>query len=394
LHFIIAGVVILVYAIYIGWIISPEYRLFSVIQGLYVVTAFFDISWLFFGLEKFSITVVRNAVIKIFTAVVIFVFVKNETDLWKYILILALANFVGQSYLWLYAHKYVKFCKVRKDIIFSHLPQMLILFIPTIAVSLYNYMDKIMVGAISGTEQLGYFENSEKIIFIASNVIGSLGTVMLPRMSNIIAKKEIEKTKKYISYSMQIVLCISCAMAFGFAGIATEFSVLFWGKKFSACGDLILLLAVVLPIKGYANVLRTQYLIPNKMDKVYTMTVCVGAAINLAANYILIPRMHAVGAAIGTILAELFVCLAQIYFCKKQLPVFSYLKSGSVYLGAGVLMFFVMRLISFQPGIHIATLIIQIVTGAITYLIVCIVYFVKTKNELFCNTIRGLKKKI
>ena len=41
---------------------------------------------------------------------------------------------------------------------------MLVFFIPSVAVSLYKVMDKIMLGAMTDTAQVGYYENSEKII--------------------------------------------------------------------------------------------------------------------------------------------------------------------------------------------------------------------------------------
>jgi O-antigen/teichoic acid export membrane protein len=393
LHFIVSGIVVIAYAIYVAFIVSPEYRLYSIIQGLYVVTAFFDISWLFFGLEKFKVTVTRNSAIKILSAVAIFLFVNKSDDLWKYVTILAVANFLGQAYLWIYAGKYVKICKVTKQQIFCHLPQMLVLFIPTIAISLYNYMDKIMVGIISNKTQLGFYENSEKIIFIATSVIGSVGTVMLPRMSNMAARGEVEKGKRYIADSMQVVICMSCAMAFGIVGISEVFAPIFWGKEFSECAVLIALLSIVLPIKGFANVLRTQYLIPNKMDKAYTISVCTGAVVNLIANFILIPLISAAGAVVGTIIAELSVCLVQMYYCSKPLPLGSYLKSGAVYFLFGAVMCVIIRQMGVLMGLHVYTIVVQVVTGVVLFGAMCLVYFIRTKNRLFFDSFNNLKKK-
>lgn len=51
--------------------------------------------------------------------------------------------------------------------------------------------------------------------------------------------------------------------------------------------------------------IRTQYLIPYKEDKIFVVSLFLGAAVNLVVNIILIPYMAARGAVIGTIFAEI-----------------------------------------------------------------------------------------
>lgn len=393
LHFIVSSIVVIAYLIYYAKIVDPERKLFVLIQGIYIITAFFDISWFYFGIEKFKITVTQSAMIRVLTVVLIFLFVKQPSDLVKYVLILALGNFFGQMYLWLYLRKYVKICKVSGKQIFSHLPQMSVLFIPTVAISLYNYMDKIMVGKMAGDTELGYYESAEKLIFLATNVISSVGTVMLPRMSNLVAKGDVERLRKYISDSMQIVMCISCAMVFGLAGVAYVFAPVFWGKAFMPCAILVILLAITLPFKGFANVLRTQYLIPNKRDKEYTISVCVGAVVNLIVNFLLIRRMQAVGASIGTIAAEISVCTVQIIACARILPLREYIRKTAVYFVFGGVMVTVVALIGSLMKASVLTLLIQVVTGAVLYLGMCLGYFVITKNPLFYTMLNSVKQK-
>ena len=56
-------------------------KLIAVIDALFVLSYLLDINWLFFGIEQFKITVTRNTIIKVVTAVCIFLFVKTRTDL-------------------------------------------------------------------------------------------------------------------------------------------------------------------------------------------------------------------------------------------------------------------------------------------------------------------------
>lgn len=393
LHILISLVVVLGDIVYTFTMANQEYKLYSLIFGLYVLGALFDISWLFFGLEQFKTTVTRNTVIKFVSVICIFVFVNNENDLWKYVLILALGNFLSQLYLWAYTGKYVEFTKVTFAGIMRHFPQMALLFIPTIAASLYNYMDKIMLGVISGNTQLGFYDNSEKIVFVVVSVLGSLGTVMLPRMSNLIAQGETQKSKKYINDSMHVVILMASAFTFGIIGISKVFAPVFWGEEFTECSLLISALAITLPIRGFAIVLRTQYLIPSKKDKEYTMSVCSGAVVNIILNLVLITPFQAIGAAIATIAAEGSVCLVQILYCRKELPVISYIKSTAAYVLIGILMGSIVYCIGLVLQPNIKTLCIQIIVGVVLYLIMHAIYFKIKRPKLIIELIRSIKTK-
>lgn len=124
-------------------------------------------------------------------------------------------------------------------------------------------MDKIMLGNMSSYEQVGFYNNAEKIINIPMGIITALGTVMLPRMSNIVAKGDKEKTSDYIRISIKLVTLLSSAIAFGLMGISNVLSPVFFGEEFTACGDIIKFLSVTVFFIAWANVIRTQYLIPN-----------------------------------------------------------------------------------------------------------------------------------
>lgn len=47
-----------------------------------------------------------------------------------------------------------------------------------------------------------------------------------------------------------------------------------------------------------------QYLIPNHQDRIYIISMIMGAIVNVCLNAMLIPVVGAIGAAIGTIGAE------------------------------------------------------------------------------------------
>ena len=141
----------------------------AIIMIFYVVSAGLDINWLFWGLEEFKLTVTRNVVIKLMTTTAIFLFVKNASDVYLYGAIMVAGILVSQVILWPFAKKQVDFTEIKKihisDIVI-HIKPNLELFIPTVAVSVYKIMDKIMLGAMTEEVQVGFYESADKIITI------------------------------------------------------------------------------------------------------------------------------------------------------------------------------------------------------------------------------------
>ena len=122
--------------------------------------------------------------------------------------------------------------------------------------------------------------------------------VMLSRMSSIFAKEDNEAAKKILDVSACLVLLLSFGMGFGIAAIAPEFVVWFLGKEYTGTIILLKILAASIPLVGWNNYIRTQILIPQEMDMIYTKAVTIGAIVNIVINCGLIYFIGARGASI------------------------------------------------------------------------------------------------
>lgn len=389
-HIIISLICSAAYMFYA--LIIANNKTYALIQSLFVLSALFDISWFYFGIEKFKLTVARSTAIKIVNVICIFIFVKEKNDLWKYTLIMAVGIFLSQITLWIPLKRYVRIVKTSANQVVSHLKPMLILFIPVIAFSLYRYMDKIMIGTMSSKKQLGFYENADKLMNLPLNVIVSFGTVMLPKMSNLASKDNKALAYRYLEMSMKYVMCLAFALSFGLAAVSKVFAPIFWGNEFAISGTLSMALAISIPFISFANVIRTQYLIPNAKDTDYLISVVMGAATNLTLNFLLIPDYGAMGATIGTIVTEIIVCISQSFSSRKNLPLLKYIKSFSVFIVFGVLMFVPVYWFGIYRGVRITTLIIQIAGGVVIYGLCTIIYFSYTKDEQLSKILKKLRR--
>lgn len=201
----------------------------------------------------------------------------------------------------------------------------------------------------------------------------------LPRMTALISNNNISESRKYIDKSMALVLAYSNAVAFGIFAVGKLFAVVYYGKDFEKTGIIMILLAVTIVFLGCGNVVRTQYLIPNKHDKIYIYSAIIGAVVNLVINGLLIPKYASVGAAIGTIAAEFCVLFYQLYSIRKELNLKEYAHYEAVFAFIGVIMVVVINMLpeSNSSAINLA---VKIFAGGCVYVIIAGFYLVKAQQ--------------
>ena len=340
----------------------------AVIMIGWVVSAAFDINWFFFGMELFKLTVVRNTLIKIISVICIFVFVHTPRDQYLYMLIMVVSTLLSQICLWPYLQRYVHFVKPSWKGVLSHVKPNLKLFIPVIAASLYNMMDKVMLGYLSDMKDVGFYENADKIVKMIQSLIVAIGTVMLPRMTSLFANAKNQQGKKYLDLSFRVVFIYVSAAIFGILSISSEFCTLYFGTGFEKTGTLLNVLVLTVFFFGAGNVLRTQLLIPQKKDEIYIRSAILGAVLNLIVDLALIPRYGSYGAAVATVLAEVVVCVYQFLSVRSEINILKYLSEAFIFLFCGGIMYLILdKVFGVQMGI--AGLSAKIISGLFVYLI-------------------------
>lgn len=377
----------------IGYLIYIKYyavdKLSSQIMMIWFFSSLFDINWFFFGMEQFKLTVIRNTIIKLLSVVMIFIFVKSKNDVYVYIIIMACSALLSQLSLWPYLNRFIYFVRPKWKNVSLHFKPNLVLFIPVIAISIYKIMDKVMLGYMATMAEVGYYENGEKIINMAVSLIVAIGTVMLPRMTSLATNGNDIKSKKYIDNTMLIVQAYVNAALFGLIAISDKFCRIYFGDDFTKTGTIICYLAITVVFLGCGNVIRTQYLIPNKKDKVYINSAMIGAIVNIIANVILIPRLYSIGAAIGTVCAEFAVCVYQIYKSRRDINIKKYLIDEGAFLSIGIIMFIGIKLIPEINNIYMS-IVLDISIGGIIYIILTLIYLIKINKN---NLVKDITKK-
>ena len=306
---------------------------------------------------------------------------------------MSLSYFVSVAVLWPFVRQEVLFVRPGISEVLRHVKPDLVLFIPVIAVSLYTVLDKVMLGQIAGMGETGIFENSLKVAQMPFTLISALGTVMLPHAANLCATGHRESVKRYMAPSMWFAMLLSSAFTFGVIAVSEEFVPIFFGDGFEACSVVMPVIVLEMPFMAWANVIRTQWLMPTSQDRAYVFSVVVGAIANIVVNLALIPALGALGAAIATLVAEAAVSVVPTIAVKGDLPLARWAIESLPAFVIGVLMLAIVRFsVSLLPG-GIIGLLLEILVGVFAFGGMSVIWYHGRKNPYLEQVAGSLLKK-
>ena len=354
------------------------------LQGIWLVSCIFDINWFFWGCEKFKVTVIKNLIIKTITVTGIIILIKEPKDLLLYTVLMSGSSLICQMILWVNLFHTISYERPLLQNIKVHIRPIIKLFIPVLAVSVYHIMDKSMIDFWGNEVQLGYYVLADKLINIPLGVISAVSAVMLPRVANLLSQNS-NDVRERIGDAVEIVFWFIGGIAFGIGSIARIFIPLFYGEGYEECILLVYLFIFVLISKALNEVIRVQFLIPTCRDKIYINSVFIGAIVNAISNYLLIPRYEALGAVIGTFLAESAVLIAEIVSTRKSMDFLKIFFANIRYIEGGLLMLISLGFLEYCLSLKgWSGVIIMIIAGGIFYVCFC-AFFVWRKKRTFLS---------
>ncbi len=348
---------------------STTFKQYFLLQSFWIIAAGLDVSWYFMGMENFQRIVFRNMLVKLVSVALIFLIVKGQNDLGKYIALLGLSSLVGNLTLWPYLRKEIKWVPISTWHPFKHFYPALLLFIPTITTQVYLVVNRLMLGRMSTQNQLGQFQNTDQIIKVVLAVATASGQVMLPHIANKFSKGDVKGIRESLYNSFDFITAIAVPMMFGIMAIARPFAPWFLGRQYNAAGTLMMFEAPVILFIAWSNVTGTQYLMPINRTKEYTVSVTVGAVVNIIANLFLIALWGAKGATLATDISEFAVTAIQLFCIRGTIERRKLFKHSWKYLISGGLMFIVVYRLAMIISMTIVNLALEMFVGAAVYLL-------------------------
>ena len=339
------------------------------ILGLSLVSKGMDISWLFQGLEDFRKITVRNITVKLVGVISIFLFVKSANDLYLYVFLLTIFELLGQLSMWLPAREFIGNPHFDWPYAKQHLKPVVLLFLPQIAISLYVTLDRTMLGALASTKDVGIYDQALKLVNILLTLVTSLGSVMLPRVANLLSTGDHKAVNKMHQMSFLIYNLVIFPIIAGMLIVNDDFVQFFLGQDFQDAKYAIAIMIFRMFFIGWTNIMGIQILIPHNKNKEFMISTTIPAIVSVGLNLILLPKLGYIGAAIVSVLTEALVWAIQLYFTRNYLKEVPFLASTVKIIGASALMygvlFVVKTTVNFTPVINVM---VFAVIGAVIYI--------------------------
>jgi len=340
-----------------------------------------DITWLYYGLELFYRISLRNFIIKILSVCMVFALVKGPQDIYRYCLIVTGMTLLSQSSIWPLAIKYVGSPRISLDVVKPHAKQILMLFLPIIAIQIYAGIDKIMIGKMINKTDVAIYAYAENLSKLPVGIVTALTTVMLPRISKLVAENQKDIGASLTGKTMQITMFLAMPIALGIGAIADKMVPWFYAEEFLRCIPLIKMLVIIIIFIAWTYVVQNQCLVPMHMDLVLVKSAMLTAVLNVCANLLLIPKFGIYGATVGTILSEMLVMVYKTFHCRKYLPIGQMIKDCRYILLAALIMYCAVWYTGERIGIAaVSTTLIQIGVGIVTYGVLSVPFIISLKK--------------
>lgn len=290
------------------------------IQGLALFTNCFGVEWMFAGLEQYGYITIKTTAAKLISLALIFLLVRKPDDYLIYAALLALATILSNVFNAVSLRRFVDLKPSRETAeLKKHIRPILVFFAQTVAITIYTSLDSAMLGFMKGDYWVGIYDAAVKVKLVLSYFITSLGTVLLPRLSYYVHTGEKRGFQEEISKSLEFTLISALPLAVFFSAKAPESILILFGREFTQSAAALQVLMPAVLLIGLSTITGTQILIPIGKEYVAMYSYIAGAVVDLVLNWILIPRYAALGAALGTLAAELVVLAVQAVFLRGML---------------------------------------------------------------------------
>ena len=189
--------------------------------------------------------------------------------------------------------------------------------LPGLMVSIYGQTDKLMLKQMIGEAEIGYYATAVSLgsmwCFILSAIIDSV----YPSIMEAAKAKNEQLFKKRNVQLYAIVFYMSLVVSLGFTVLANPVISIMYGESYLPAVNPLRIVTWYTAF-SYLGVARNAWVVARERQKYLFTIYASSAAANVALNYLLIPALGASGAAIASLVAQIFTTLVVPFFIKAM----------------------------------------------------------------------------
>ena len=278
---------------------------------------FFMIEWFYSGVEDFKYITQRSILVRCIYVFLIFLFIQSSADYKLYYFLTASIYIINGTINIIYCRKYIKFYTLKNIHIQPYIKPFFTIGFYILITNIYTSLNITWLGFVSEVEEVGYYTTATKIHAIILAFFTAMTNVVFPRVTYLYAKGDKKEFWEKIKNVVEIVFAIAIPLVILISIFSPNIIHLISGDGYEGAYTPLRIIALLILILGYSQVLVTQILMTIKQDKKLLLNSCFGACIGLLLNILLVNRFGALGAAFVWLLSEIAISIGAQFWVTK-----------------------------------------------------------------------------
>lgn len=289
------------------------------------ITLFFSViftsltpDWFFQGVQKMKFITRLNVILKIFSTIAIFIFLRKPSD-YIFLGIIPLFNYI---LLFLVTHIYIQknynisYLPLSFKNIFSELNKGKFIFLSQVKITFFSNFNIVVLGILTNNTAVGVFSSADKIIKVFSSVQVPVVTALFPHFAQKIKRDSVGSWYELNKIAKVGAFLYFIMMVFAFL-FASKIAAMMFGTKVEDIALLIRIMCIVPIFVFLNNLYGTQYLLNTRNDKKFLLVLIFAAVTNVVLIFPLAYNYGVLGVSYSVIFTELVVLIGMYLQAKK-----------------------------------------------------------------------------
>lgn len=225
--------------------------------------------------------------------------------------------------------------------------------------------DRYVINILLNSTELGLYSSAYALAEYSRNIVSmGLAFSAIPIYLRLNSEEGVDSATRFIEKALRNYCWIMIPIAFGMAAVAAPLIITLAGEKYVDGHIIIPWIVAALGLQGAFSLSGAGLYLARESKKLFII-VFLTAVINIAINFLLVPMLGIIGAAISSLICMVILFVTSYIWSRKYIqmkfPVMSFVKS----LIAGYIMYKSISYIS--NDVLILSLLFKIIIGIVVY---------------------------
>ena len=184
------------------------------------------------------------------------------------------------------------------------------------------WTDKLMLGNMMGSEEVGIYFTAFKLSMFASIALMAINSIASPKFAEMFAKNDMAGLKKVAHQSSKMIFLATLPLVLLFFAFP-EFLLGLFGEEFKVGVKAFVFLSFGKLISSFSGSAGNILQMTGK-QVIFMNVLFVGAIVNVILNFFLIPKFGINGAALASMISLSMWNLIMVYFVKREFGFYTF----------------------------------------------------------------------